>query len=314
MTRKVLGWRTGFARGISRVIAAAVLFTAPAAVLAQAIPSAAPPVGADGKPLTFDVISIREDKPERTAQGHVQNGPTPDGYHLQDAPLLAVIQTAYLPLEGGSFRPGRITNLPPWAFNSIHYDIDARVSEAELPRWRDPALQPAMLRAMLQAMLADRFKFAVHRDTQVVPIYELALGKKGPKFKPTDSATLDEIRQKHPDARRMSGGTDTIMATGPNPGQQMFFGVTMPELGRLLSNLAGRPVQDKTGLTGKYDVSYQLEQRPPQQEGAAADVPPDFFNLQISSIVQDQLGLQLRSAKAPVESLVIDHVEQPSEN
>jgi hypothetical protein len=169
MTRNILAWRTGFLRGISLAMAAGVLFAGPVAILAQAVTSAeaAPPVGADGKPLTFDVVSIREDNSEDAPQNTVQNGPTPDGYHLKDGPLLAVIQTACLPSEGGlTFRPDRITGLPAWACNLIHYDIDARVSEADMPRWKDPALQPAMLRAMLQAMLADRFKLAIRRENK----------------------------------------------------------------------------------------------------------------------------------------------------
>jgi uncharacterized protein (TIGR03435 family) len=322
-----LRWRACFGRGISLAMTAGILFVGvlfvgvlfaiPVAALAQSVPSAqAAPVAADGKPLAFDVVSIREDNPAATPQSPPQNGPTPDGYRLRRLPLFAVIQLAYLPSDGGmSFRPDRIAGVPPWALysSSIHYDIDAKVSEADLPRWKDPALQPAMLRAMLQAMLADRFKFVAHRENKEIPIYELALGRKSPKFKPAEATTLDEVRQKHSNAVTLFGGT--IVATGPNPGQQTLFGVTMPNLGTFLSNLAGRPIHDKTGLTGKYDITYQMELRPPPQEdGSPAPVPPDFFSSQISNIVQDQLGLKLTAAKGMVESLVIDHVERPSEN
>ena len=166
--------RTSFLRGIPLSMVAAILSAAPAAVLAQAVPPAAtaPLLGADGKTLTFDVVSIREHNPEDTAHNTVQNGPTPDGYRLKDAPLFAAIQTAYLPSEGGySFRPDRVTGMPAWVFgsNTVLYDIDAKVSEADLPRWKDPAQQPAMLRAMLQAMLADRFKLAIHATPRRFP-------------------------------------------------------------------------------------------------------------------------------------------------
>jgi uncharacterized protein (TIGR03435 family) len=181
-----------------------------------------------------------------------------------------------------------------------------------MPKWKDPALQPAMLRAMLQAMLADRFKLAIHRENKVIPIYELTVGRKSPKFKPSEATTLAEIRQKHRDAVTLRSGT--IVVRGPNPGQQTLFGVTMPDLGTFLSTLAGRPIHDKTGLTGKYDITYQIELPPPPQEGSGTAVPPDFFSSQIFSIVQDQLGLKLNAAKGLVESLVIDHVERPSAN
>jgi uncharacterized protein (TIGR03435 family) len=295
-------------------MAAGILFAGPVAVLAQAVTSsaAAPPMGTEGKALTFDVVSVREDKSEPAPQNPVQNGPTADGYRLKGLPLIAVIQRAYIPSEGGlTFRPYQITGLPA-AFNSIRYDIDAKVSEADLPKWIDPASQPAMLRAMLQAMLADRFNLALHRETKEVPIYELTVGRKSPKFKPAEATALADIRQKHPNAVTLRSGT--IVATGPNPGQQTLFGVTIQDLGTFLSTLAGRPIHDKTGLTGKYDITYELELSPPAQEGASMAVSPDFFSSQIFNIVQDQLGLRLRAAKGLVESLVIDHVEKPSEN
>jgi bla regulator protein BlaR1 len=315
MTLKRLGWRTRFGRGILLAVAAGILISGPLALLAQAVTSAAaaPPVGADGKALTFDVVSIHEDESVLTPQNPAQNGPTPDGYRLEGLPLLAVIQVAYIPSQGGlNFRPNQITGLPAWAFNSIRYDIDAKVSEADLPNWNDPALQPAVLRAMLQAMLADRFNLALHRETKEVPIYELTIGRKSQKFKHSEATALADIRQKHPNAVTLRSGT--IVATGPNPGQQTLFGVTMQDLGTFLSTLAGRPIRDRTGLTGTYDITYELELPPPAQEGTGMAVSPDFFSSQIFSIVQDQLGLRLRAANGLVESLVIDHVERPSEN
>jgi uncharacterized protein (TIGR03435 family) len=312
---KRLRSRTGFGRGISLAMAAGILFSGAAAVLAQAVTSAAaaPPVGADGKPLTFDVVSIREDKSAPAAQNPVQNGPTPDGYRVKGLPLIAVIQAAYIPSQGAAnFGPNQLTDVPAWLY-SIRYDISAKVSEADLPNWKDPALRPAMRRAMLQAMLADRFKLAVQRETKEIPIYELTVARNGPKFKPSEATALADIQQKHPDAA-VTLNAGTIVATGPNPGRQWLFGVTMPFLSTFLSNMAGRPIHDKTGLTGKYDITYQLELPPPQQEGADMAVAPDFFSSQIFTIVQDQLGLRLRAAKGLVESLVIDHVERPSEN
>ena len=257
MTTKRSNWKTSFSRNISLAITAGVLFAAPAVLLAQAAPSPTIPplLGPDGKSLTFDVVSIREDKPDYTAHKTVQNGPTPDGYRLKGAPLFAVLQTAYVPSDGGlSFRPDRIIGVPAWASysNSINYDIDAKVSETDLPRWKDPALQPAMLRAMLQAMLADRFKLTIHRENKEMPIYELTLGKKSPKFKPSEATTLAEIRQKHPNVVTLRSGT--FVVTGPNPGQQTLLGITMQDLGTFLSNLAGRPIHDKTGLDRKTHV------------------------------------------------------------
>jgi uncharacterized protein (TIGR03435 family) len=275
--------------------------------------AAAPGADIDRKALAFEVVSIHEDKAGSSMQ-NLQNGPTPDGYRLRNGPLLMVIQTAYVPSEGTlAFRPNQIKGLPGWASSSVLYNIDAKVFEADLPSWQNRALQPEMLRSMLQAMLADRFKLVARREMRVVPIYTLVLGRKHPKFKPSEGATLAEIQQKHPNAFRLSAGT--IVASGPNPGQQWLFGATMQDLGRFLSNLAGRPVKDETGLPGRYDLTYQVELRPPPQEnGAPAPITREFFSSQISTIVEEQLGLKLKAENGPVEMLVIDHVEQPSEN
>lgn len=275
-------------------------------------PAEGPLVSADGKPLAFEVVSIHEEKPVPGQQIPVEIGPTPDGYRMKGVPPMAVIQIAYIPSQGAThFSPNQISGVPEW-FNSTRYDIEARVAEADLTRWNELSSQPAMLRAMLQAMLADRFRLAVHRDTKIVPVYEMTVGRRGPKFKPSEGATLAEIQQKHSDARTLMRGGGAIVATGPNPGQQWLFGVTIPFLGEFLSTMAGRPIHDQTGLAGKYDITYQLE-LPPQEGGGAAQ-PPDFFSLQIVYVVQDQLGLKLSPAQGPMESLVIDHVERPTEN
>ena len=84
-------------------------------------------------------------------------------------------------------------------------------------------------------------------------------------------------------------------------------GVTIENLVASFANICGRPVFDKTGLTGKYD--YKLEYAP---EDAQAD--PDSSAPSIFTAVQEQLGLKLESAKGPVEILVIDHAERASGN
>ena len=282
--------------------------------------SAAASAAAHGavKPLTFEVVSIHEDK-SGAGFDDVAIGVTPDGFRARNVPLLSLLQGAYLPSQGSmTFRLKQIVGLPTWATFEIRYDVDARVSEADMPAWKDPALQPEMLRSMLQAMLADRFALAAHRETKVVPVYNLVAGNRVPKLTPYNGATLAEIQQKHPGAHPLNG--DAFFAPGPNPGQQSFFGVTVSQLGTLLSNLAGRPVLDATGLKGRYDVTYQIELPPSPPPAADGSIPPppspdaDFFRSQISTIVEGQLGLKLKPGTAPVESLVIDHVEQLSKN
>lgn len=282
-------------------------------------PGAGRAIGDVGRrPLVFDVVSIHEDK-SGAGLDEMTMGVTPDGFRARNVPLLTLLQGAYKPSEGSfTFRLKQIVGLPTWAAYEIRYDVDARVSEADLAAWHDSALQPEMLQAMLQAALADRFKLTVHREKRVVPVYYLAAGSGRPKLTPYNGATLAEIQQKHPSAHALSG--DAMWAPGPTPGQQWFFGVTMAQLGTLLSNLAGRSVLDQTGLKGRYDVTYQIElpTAPAQTDGMAPPPPPspdaDFFRSQISTIVEGQLGLRLKSGTGPVETLVIDHVDQLSAN
>jgi uncharacterized protein (TIGR03435 family) len=182
------------------------------------------------------------------------------------------------------------------------YDIEAKVSEADLAEWHKPAAQNAMLQAMLQTMLADRLKLVVHRETKEVPVYWLVVGKGGPKFKEANPAEAHE-------GITLPNGGGTVV---PEDGGHMihFYAVSMTSLAPVLSNSAGRPVQDKTGLTGKYDLRMPNPSMPPPSADGGAAADPQ------SSVVtsMEDLGLKLVPEKGQVETLVIDHVERPSEN
>jgi uncharacterized protein (TIGR03435 family) len=263
-----------------------------------------------GKPESFEVVAIHEVKSGSSATRPVQVSSLHDGLSMKNVSLLAAIQIAYVPSHGAyHYGPKQIVGLPE-GLSSLSYDIEAKVSEADLPQWNDLALQPAMLRSMMQAMLADRFKLKVHRSLEVVPIYEMTIKGNRPKFKASRLATLAEIQQEHAGAQVLRTGT--IAASGPTPGEQWLFGVTMPALGEFLSTMAGRPIEDRTNLEGKYDLKYQLE-LPPRSSQDAGSVS-DFFSSQILYVVGEQLGLKLKSAMGPMESLVIDHMEPPNEN
>jgi uncharacterized protein (TIGR03435 family) len=107
-----------------------------------------------------------------------------------------------------------------------------------------------MLPVMLKAMLADRFKLVVHREMKEVPVYTLVLAKGGPKFKDTSP---DEP---HPGTVAIPGGGG-FMAPGDGGGKVRFIDTTMATFASISSNLAGHTVQDRTGLTGRYDLSFQ---------------------------------------------------------
>ena len=266
--------------------------------------------GADGKPLAFEVVSIRLSPP---AKAMPQFGPTADGYHAIGLPVLVSILQAELPTGAGEsayFTNDRILNAPDWV-RSERYDIEAKVPEADLAEWHKPGAQPAMMHAMLRAMLVERFKLTLHRETKESPVYTLVLAKGGPKMKDSNPDTP------HPSGIAMPGGT--VMVPDQNGQLLNFYGASMSSLALVLSNFAGRPVVDQTGLKGKYDFSLDRTtvMAARNEMGAAGAAPPPLAGDSAPSIftaVQEQLGLKMVSGKSSVETLVLDHIEKPTGN
>ena len=170
---------------------------------------------------------------------------------------------AYVPqTSGASYSPDLFIGMPAWLTgDEDHYDVDAKVDEADLADWQNPAKQPAMMRSMLQAMLEDRLKLVVHRSTRQAPVYVLVVGKSGPKFTETNPAEL------HPGARPMPGGGTLSREQKDDQMTMHYFGISIPQLARWVLGDAGRPVEDKTGLKGKYDVT--IEKPVPEGAGGA---------------------------------------------
>jgi uncharacterized protein (TIGR03435 family) len=182
------------------------------------------------------------------------------------------------------------------------YDIDARVDEADVAAWGDPAKQKEMMHAMLQSLLAERCGLVVHRAMVEKPVYALVVGKGGPKFSEAKTADSAAILKVDPKANAVPGGGGMFTLTGH--GDVDFYAAPVATLAVVLSNKAGRVVVDKTGLTGRYDMKLEM----PQGEGGAE------AGASIFTVVQEELGLRMEPAKVPVETLVIDRVERPAEN
>jgi len=252
------------------------------------------------KAPAFDVVSIRENK---SANVRPDFGVTANGYHGRSIPPFLLMITAFVPASGnaGLYNPDQIEAMPDWMRNS-HYDIEAKVADEDAAAWKQPEVQ----RAMLQQMLADRFKLATHRELQEKPVFDLVVVKGGPKFKASATTDVDEIRKSYPTATVLPGGM--MQVHGPNPHQTTILNATMADLGTLFGKGLGRPIVDKTGLTGRYDISLDLDLSP-----GPDGTRPDPVGVVLTAS-QEQLGLKLEPAKEKVEVLVIDHVEQPSEN
>ena len=279
-------------------VAAAAMVFAPVVGCAQTV----------GKPMAFDVASIRQNVGNIGTCSPNQLLPTPRGFHMTNCPLNVALGAAYVPTTGnplGYLVEDRIAGMPNW-LKQERYNIDARIADSDAEAWRDPAQQKEMLHAMMQTLLAERCKLVVHRERKDKPIYALVVGKNGPKLKASDSDEVEAIRAKHPEATAVPGGSGFFFR---GQGRIDMYGVTTGTLALLLSGPAGRPVVDKTGLTGKYDIHLEMAQPgQPAAEGA------DDSGASVFSAVQSQLGLKLESQKDQVENLVIDHIERPSPN
>ncbi len=255
-------------------------------------------------------------------------------------PLIGLFQIAYVPTgegDSGFFRGARISGAPDWLSRTERLDVVAKVSEADMAEWQKPASQPKMLRTMMRALLEERLKTVVHIDSKTMPFFDLVVAKNGPKFKAAETVDSAELRTKHLGSLISPDGGAMVPAGGMR--QVNFFGVSMATLAPVLSYLSGRPVQDKSGLAGRYDFSIQMNFNllgpaienatkkagssvdallppppPPGLEGSSDALPSADSETSIFSVVQEQLGLRLEPDKGEVETLVIDHVERPSEN
>jgi uncharacterized protein (TIGR03435 family) len=282
----------------SECVAAAAMVLAPPDGCAQTA----------GKPMAFDAASIRKnvDNIGRCSPDQVQA--TPSGFHMTNCPLNVAVGAAYVPTRGealGYLVEDRIVGMPDW-LTQERYDIYARIAHSDAEAWRDPARQKEMLRAMMQTLLAERCKLVVHREMKNKPIYALVVGKNGPKLKASEPDAVEASRAKHPNAVTIPGGSGFFVR---GQGSIDIYGATTGTLTLLLSGPAGRPIVDKTGLTGHYDMHLDMGQPGPPAADGSADPGASIF-----SVVQEQLGLKLESQKDEVETLVIDHVERPSAN
>jgi uncharacterized protein (TIGR03435 family) len=162
-------------------------------------------------------------------------------------------------------------------------------AEGDGPRTNDE------FRQMMQLLLTDRFKLVVHREMREMPIYALVVGKNGPKLRNSD-----------PDAdptAHFGGNGRNAVVTMPK--------AVMDDIVDAISNsMLDRPVVDKTGLTGTYDV--HLIFTPDTRANRASE--PDPNDVSIFTALQEQLGLKLEAQKAMIEILVVDQAEKPTEN
>jgi len=281
--------------------------------------------------MDFDVASVKlVDSPGRPTTNVPFLGdayaPTGGLFSARNTPLSVYMRFAFKDVKLAYQKGPDLAGAPDWV-RTQPYDIEARAQG-------NPTKD--QMRLMVLSLLADRFKLAVHYEKRPLPVYALVLskaGKAGPQIKPDDepcSTTPNEIRTLNtapglpPPAERPATAPQIpcgVLIPTPASGPGLFHvagrRVTLAFLAEMASSpITGidRPIIDRTGLAGTYDISFEFAPRlngppPPGFTPARDDSGPTF-----TEALQDQLGLKLTPQTGPVDVLVIDHVEKPSAN
>jgi uncharacterized protein (TIGR03435 family) len=230
----------------------------------------------------FEVASV---KPNQSQSNSESDGTDHGRFTATNIDLRSLIARAH------GMRNYQISG-PDW-LDSARFDIAAKFPEGF---GRDNyATRQANYRAMLRNLLAQRFKLETHRDSKPFSVYGLVAGKNGIKFK--------EV----PDSDNHNRNTENYSFTGTC--------ISMESFAEFLSWHSDLPVLDMTGLKGYYDLKLHWvpeERRPASSDKAAAEAPSGPT---LAIAIEEQLGLKLERRKAPIEILVIDHVDPvPTEN
>jgi bla regulator protein blaR1 len=199
----------------------------------------------------------------------------------------------------------QVVGLSSWMI-SKRYDIDAKVSDAEVAAMSKLPLSYNPYRFMQQALLADRFKLKVHFQTRLLPIYALVVAKGGPKLKASVMDPANPAETVKPPSLRVAG--DTASGAGTTMGMMAEVLERQVEVGNPPGG-RGRMVVDNTGLSGLYDWTLQWTPWQDLSSGELSDSKGPLF-----TALEEQLGLKLEPTKGKVEVVVIDHIDLPSEN
>lgn len=286
---------------IAAALSAAPAFaqTAPAAAVLP-LPPTPPDVDAPTyKPsLTFDVASVRETQRGRQIDMGIVNPSHKSEFSASTVSLSMIIQLAY------SFGPFQIADGPDWLENryfTVQAKSDPSVDEQLAKLSEDDGRQEKL--HMVQAMLADRFKLRAHWEVRQQSAYVMTIAKGGLKMQPTKLPVPEGDPSMAPTTPQTvvhaHGGPQGIEIDGER--------FSMRAVALMLASQLHTPVIDKTGDKGYYDFAFQFSR------DTLGDTPADAYP-RIPDALQEQLGLKLEMQKGPVDVMVIDHAESPSEN
>jgi uncharacterized protein (TIGR03435 family) len=247
-------------------------------------PKAIPAMAAEANP-SFEVATIKPSKPDQPGKYFGVQG---RNFTTGNTTLVDMLSFAY------GVHKKQILGLPEWA-DTDKFDLAGEPDAPGSPsdkQWK----------SMMQKLLTERFKLILHHDKKELSVYAITVAKGGPKL---------PASQGDPKGLPANFFHNLGDMTNVNSSIKDFANV-------MQAAVLDRPVVDQTGLTGRFD--FQLKWTPDESQFAGmgikvpppsdkADAPPSLF-----TAIQEQLGLKLDPTKAPVDVLVVDHVEKPSDN
>lgn len=231
-------------------------------------------VGSAGAQATFAVASIRPSSEAVKFERDGKTDVTPVSLHMRDVTVQTCIKWAY------GLQRAQVVGSDE--LEQTHYDIEARTDEP---------VKPEKMRLMMQALLAERFRLKFHREQKEMRRYAMVVLPTG----------IKNMKQSAPGAEvyRQNSARGTVARS-----------MTMQEWADFLAGPLETPVVDKTGLAGAYDFSIDFTPYLPKDQVPMQQDPGYIVNITL----QGEIGLKLEPGKGPVEVMVVDHLEKPSEN
>jgi len=248
---------------------------------------------------SFDVASVKINEGQ-IGPSNI-SAATPGRFIASNTPVRFVVLYAWRLLDHG------LVGMPAWT-SDTSVDIAAQYPSGATED---------QIRAMVQDLLQDRFGLEIHRDKRVIPSYDLSLvakdGHLGPAMKPSTVDCQQWIAEKRP--QRDAGAPSAASPTGKRPACMMSAGrrwmaggsATMPQFTAALQSMVARPVVDKTGLRGEFDIDLTWALMD-DTNTTQPDAPSIF------TAIREQLGLKLETHQEPFDVIVIDRIALPTAN
>jgi len=226
-------------------------------------------------PPAYDAASVKENHSGSNGMGGTIGIKRGGSVSMRNVNARLLIEIAY------DLQDYQLSRGPAWT-TSTGYDIDAKP---------ETAVDEEVAKLMLQNMLAARFQLRVHHENSTVNAFHLVVDKGGSKLQPSEAPGIGFRIQS---MKELQGPADMTM------------------LARYLKAILHVPVDDQTGLTGKYDIrmKWSDEMSTADHAGLSAAEP----SVSIFTALKQQLGLSLETTKVPIDVIVIDRVEKPTEN